>query len=147
MKNKSLIISVGGVASWLRLSAHRGHSCPSSPPRRGHQEAHRVPCCLWPPPGLGDGGQLGRASNFRRARLSLGTYDAQEFSGGTDSCWWGWEGTGRGRGKYIFKDNLEANIIFILIYPQSSLTRPQTCLMSRDCKMATNPTCLPLHSL
>lgn len=56
-------------------------------------------------------------------------------------------GAGRGRGKYIFKDNLEANIIFILIYPQSSLTRPQTCLMSRNCKMATNSTCLPLHSL
>lgn len=75
-----------------------------------------------------------------------GASDTQEFSGGTDSCWWGW-GAGRGRGKYIFKDNLEANIIFILIYPQSSLARPQTCLMSRNCKMATNPTCLPLHSL
>ena len=59
----------------------------------------------------------------------------------------GWGGAGRGRGKYIFKDNLKANIIFILIYPQSSLTRPQTCLMSKNCKMATNPTCLPLHSL
>ena len=56
-------------------------------------------------------------------------------------------GAGRGRGKYIFKDNLEANIIFILIYPQSSLARPQTCLMSKNCKMATNPACLPLHSL
>ena len=76
-----------------------------------------------------------------------GTSHTQEFSGGTDSCSWGLEGAGRGRGKYIFKDNLEANIIFILIYPQSSLARPQTCLMSKNCKMATNPTCLPLHRL
>lgn len=58
----------------------------------------------------------------------------------------GWE-IGRRRRKYIFKDNLEANIIFILIYPQSSLARPQTCLMSRNCKMAMSPTCLPLQTL
>jgi len=88
-----------------------------------------------------------------QANHSLRTLDTPGGISDTQGLWealtatgGGWE-TGRRRGKYIFKDNLEANIIFILIYPQSSLARPQTCLMSRNCKMATGPTCLPLPSL
>lgn len=54
-------------------------------------------------------------------RLSRWHFPYQEFSGGTCDFVGAW-GAGRGRGKYIFKDNLEANIIFILIYPQSSLS-------------------------
>lgn len=46
------------------------------------------------------------------------------------------------REKYIFKDNLEANIIFILIYPHSTIISPKTCLMRWNCKMAMSPTYL-----
>lgn len=86
-----------------------------------------------------------------QANHSLRTLDTSGGISDTQGLWealtatgaGGWE-TGRRRGKYIFKDNLQANIIFILIYPQSSLARPQTCLMSRNCKMAMGPACLPL---
>lgn len=129
-------------------SQHIGdiHALPSHP--GGHQEAYSVPCCLCPPLGLGDGGQPRGSEQLAQTLDSqCGTSDTQEFSGGTDSCCWGLRGEGRGRGRYIFKDNLEANIIFILIYPRSSLARPQTCLMSRNCKMAMDPTPLPLQTL
>lgn len=50
--------------------------------------------------------------------------------------------SGRETEKYIFKDNLEANIIFILIYPHSTIISPKTCLMRWNCKMAMSSTYL-----
>lgn len=52
------------------------------------------------------------------------------------------EGAGGETEKYIFKDNLEANIIFILIYPHSTIISPKTCLMRWNCKMAMSSTYL-----
>lgn len=102
-------------------------------PLATHEQAHRVSSGQ-ANPSLRTLDTLGGISDTQ------GLWEALTVTGG------GWE-TGRRRGKYIFKDNLEANIIFILIYPQSSRARPQTCLMSRNCKTAMGPTCLPLPRL
>ena len=102
-------------------------------PLANHEEAHGV--------------SSGQANHSLRTLDTLGgIFDTQGLREALTAPGGGWE-TGRRRGKYIFKDNLQANIIFILIYPQSSRARPQTCLMSRNCKMAMGPPCLPLPRL
>lgn len=145
MRKKALVLCVGCLLGGSD-SQDMGHLY--APPPGGTKNLMGCPDACGHPTDWARGPSPGRQMACEDPRLSRWHFPYPEVFWRHRQLFMGaGGGAGRGRGKYIFKDNLKANIIFILIYPQSSLTRPQTCLMSKNCKMATNPTCLPLHSL